>query len=156
MGFGHGRAHPVALVPELLRRLLARALGDLRFEPSNEPLADPPRLDAVGDPVVTLLLERAGIEQEREIDAVVVVVLQVVALLVGEDRGVEIGLPLLCGALGTLGEALVDRTPDPESFGIVGAFGIERSQMVSASAMIRSVFSAPRSMIIVVPVIRPS
>jgi hypothetical protein len=32
--------------------------------------------------------------------------------------------------------------------------GIERSQTVSASAMIRSVFSAPRSMIIVVPSMR--
>jgi hypothetical protein len=32
--------------------------------------------------------------------------------------------------------------------------GMERSQIDSPSAMIRSVFSAPRSMIIVVPLIR--
>jgi len=86
MGFRHGRAHPVAFVAELLRRLLTLALGDLRFEPPDEPLADAPRLDAIGDPVITLLLERARIEQEGEIDAVVVVVLQVIALLVGKLR----------------------------------------------------------------------
>ena len=39
---------------------------------------------------------------------------------------------------------------------LLSAIGIDRIQIVSRSAMIRSVFSAPRSMIIVVPLTRLS
>src|SRR5262245_39503385 len=123
--FGERCTNPIFFFSPFILVFALNAVREQLRANSHDALADASGLDSVGDGVIAAEFGGPAIKEERKVDAVVVITLQIETLFVSKDRRCKAIKPILPRYIFRVVEALVNCAPQAQRFRIARPFGIK-------------------------------